>query len=138
MSLLQAATNLGQGYVFTRVCDSVHRGVCLSACWDTHPPGPDQTPQEQTPSRTRPPPGPDPLQDQTTPRSRPPGARSPFSRPTPRTSQCPTRSRPPSSACWEIRATTGRYASYWNAYLFQRRYAENIQASGPVTWNILT
>ena len=27
----------GQGYVFTRVCDSVHRGVCLSACWDTTP-----------------------------------------------------------------------------------------------------
>ena len=22
-----------------------------------------------------------------------------------------------SSACWEIRATSGRYASYWNAYL---------------------
>ena len=21
--------------VFTRVCDSVHKGVCLSACWDT-------------------------------------------------------------------------------------------------------
>ena len=25
---------------------------------------------------------------------------------------------PPSSACWEIRATSGRYASYWNAFLF--------------------
>ena len=24
---------------------------------------------------------------------------------------------PPCSACWEIRATSGRYASYWNAYL---------------------
>ena len=23
-----------------------------------------------------------------------------------------------SSACWEIRATSGRYASYWNAFLF--------------------
>ena len=31
-----------EGYVFTRFCHSVHRGVCLSACWDT-------TPQEQTP-----------------------------------------------------------------------------------------
>ena len=28
----------GQGYVFTRVCDSVHRGICLSACWDTATP----------------------------------------------------------------------------------------------------
>ena len=25
---------------------------------------------------------------------------------------------PVSSACWEIRATSGRYASYWNAFLF--------------------
>ena len=25
---------------------------------------------------------------------------------------------PRSSACWEIRATSGRYASYWNAFLF--------------------
>ena len=30
----------GQGYVFTRVCDSVHGGgVCLSACWETTSPG---------------------------------------------------------------------------------------------------
>ena len=26
-----------------------------------------------------------------------------------------------SSACWEIRATSGRYASYWNAFLFQNQ-----------------
>ena len=25
---------------------------------------------------------------------------------------------PGSSVCWEIRATSGRYASYWNAFLF--------------------
>ena len=24
------------------------------------------------------------------------------------------------SACWEIRATSGRYESYWNAYLFMK------------------
>ena len=35
---LPPATKLEQGYVFTGVCDSVHRGVCLSACWDTTPP----------------------------------------------------------------------------------------------------
>ena len=30
-------------------------------------------------------------------------------------------SSPPwSSACWEIRATSGRYASYWNAFLFNK------------------
>ena len=45
--LLPPPTKLGQGYVFTGVCDSVHggRGVCLSACWDTHPPGADPPPQ---------------------------------------------------------------------------------------------
>ena len=30
-------------YIFTDICDSVHRGVCLSACWDApwqgDPPG---------------------------------------------------------------------------------------------------
>ena len=61
---------MGQGYVFTGVCDSVHRrGVCLSTCWDTPPgsthprtrytpqtrytPRTRYTPQEQTPPRTR-------------------------------------------------------------------------------------
>ena len=28
---------------------------------------------------------------------------------------------PPHSACWEIRSTSGRYASYWNAILFCER-----------------
>ena len=39
MEFLPPATKLGQGYVFTRVCYSVHRGVCPIACWDTHPLG---------------------------------------------------------------------------------------------------
>ena len=30
----------------------------------------------------------------------------------------PGRPSPRSSACWEIRETSGRYASYWNACLF--------------------
>ena len=29
---------------------------------------------------------------------------------------------PGSSACWEIRATSGRYASYWNAFLFENSF----------------
>ena len=53
--LLPPATKLGQGYVFTGVCHSVNRGVCLSACWDTTiPPGPGTPPQDQAPPR-RPP-----------------------------------------------------------------------------------
>ena len=27
---------------------------------------------------------------------------------------------PPRKACWEIRSTSGRYASYWNAILFEK------------------
>ena len=59
-TLLPSATKLGQGYVFTGVCDSVHRGgVCLTTCWDTTPP------REQT----SPP-----------PRADPPGADTPWRR----------------------------------------------------------
>ena len=45
----------GQGYVFTRMCDSVHReDVCLSACWDTRHPS-----RSRHPSGSRYPPGAD-------------------------------------------------------------------------------
>ena len=59
-----------EGYVFTLVCHSVHRGgVCLSECWDTTTPREQAPPQEQAPldqvppgtrhpPRTRHPPGP--------------------------------------------------------------------------------
>ena len=95
LQFLPPATKLGQGYVFTRVCDSVHKGgVCLSACWDTpctrHPrPG---TPPDQAPPRPGTPP---PIQ------------------------------APKSRACWEILSTSGRYASYWNAILLQVCNASN-------------
>ena len=36
---LPPATKLGQGYVFTRVCDSVHGGVSASVHAGMHPPG---------------------------------------------------------------------------------------------------
>ena len=55
--------SLGQGYIFTGICHSVNRGVCLSACWDTppcqgHPPA-KETPPCQEPSSLQgdPPPG---------------------------------------------------------------------------------
>ena len=41
-------TKLGQAYVFTHVCDSVHRGVSASVHAGIHP-------QAQTPSESRPP-----------------------------------------------------------------------------------
>ena len=42
----------GQGYVFTRVCDSVHRGgVCLSACREGSTPREGSPPPEGSPPR---------------------------------------------------------------------------------------
>ena len=71
----------GQGYVFTRVCDSVHRGVCLSACWDTAPPQEGGTPcQGDPPPRRRAPRG--PPKKETSPERRPP--KETPSRPTPK------------------------------------------------------
>ena len=109
-------TKFAKVMFFIPVCHSVHGGgVCLSACWDTHPPGqthpwadpPGQTPLGQTPlgqthpwSRHPPPPGRHPL-------GRNPAGQTP-----------PWADTPLHSACWEIRATNGRYASYWNAFLF--------------------
>ena len=84
----------GQGNIFAPVCHSVHRGVCLSACWDTtpgkHTPPEAHPPREAHPSRKHPSP----------PRSaHPPEA-------------------PPREADSGIRSMSGRYASYWNAFLF--------------------
>ena len=50
----------GQGNIFTPVCHSVHRGVYLSACWDTTP-LPRRPPAKETPlPRRHLPPGPHP------------------------------------------------------------------------------
>ena len=77
--LLPASTKLGQGNIFTGVCDSVHRGG-LPQCmlgyqpplWSRHPPW------SRTP-RTRPPGSRAPLLDQTPPLpgADPPGADTP-------------------------------------------------------------
>ena len=90
-------------------CHSVHgRGLCLPQCMLGYtPPSRADTPQEK---------------------SRPPRADTPTS---PREQRLPLEQTPPSrsrhplgadtllrSACWEIRATRGRYVSHWNAYLF--------------------
>ena len=94
LGLLPAATKLGQSNVFTGVCDSVHRrGVCLSACWDTTPPGADipHTPGADPPGADTPPgsrhlpwsshpPGVDPHSPQS---RHPPGSRHPLGLSTP-------------------------------------------------------
>ena len=94
-SLLPPATKLGQGYAFTPVCDSVHRGGGLPHCMlgytHTHTHTHTHT-WEQTP------PGPE--------------AGTPLGPGTPQ-----------HSACWEIQATSGRYASYCNAILLTQLFA---------------
>ena len=118
----QPQRSCGQGYVFTRVCDSVHGGgVCLSACWDTtttpgsrHPLPADTPSKEQAPPQQTPPQGADPPPpEQTTPRADthqadPPGA---------------------DTVAYGIRSMRGRYASYWNAFLFQDDFAVEIESS---------
>ena len=138
---LPAATKLGQGNVFTGVCDSVQRGGCLPQCMLGYHPPPEQTPpQEQTP------PGADTPQEQTPLEQTPPGADPPPRADTlgclllgggvclsacwdttPPPEQTPPRSRhtpspradtPAPEADYGIRSTSGRYASYWNTFLF--------------------
>ena len=76
---LPPATKLGQGYVFTRVCDSVHGGGPVSV----HA-----------------------------------GIPTPWQGDPPSKADTPRQGRPPlRSACWEIRWTSGWYASYRNAIL---------------------
>ena len=53
----------------------------------------------------------------------PPGQVPPPGQVHPRASTPPWAGTPPeSSACWEIRATSGRYASYWNAFLLYLKF----------------
>ena len=83
----------------------------------SRPPRPG-TPQDQAPPQTRHPPGPGPpwtrpLQRQTPPRSRHLPDQAPS------LDQAPPQTRPPSpEADCNIRSTSGRYASYWNAFLY--------------------
>ena len=81
------------------VSASVHAGIHPQS---RHPPQ-EQTPPQQTP-----------LQRRHTPRSRhPPRADTPLQ------SRHPPKSRPPREADSSIRSMSGRYASYWNAFLFR-------------------
>ena len=117
--LLPAATKLGLGNVFTGVCDSVHGGgVCLSACWDARPP---QTRHTAPPDQAHHPPGPGTPPPPPTRHNPPPQTRhttppdQAHHHPGPGT---PPPSPPPREADTSIRSMSGRYASYWNAFLF--------------------
>ena len=107
-TFLPAATKLGQGNVFTGVCDSVHRGVCLSACWDTAPPIGRPSQEGDTPPRSR--------------HHHPPKRHTPQQIP-PKRQIPPKKADPPQGAGSSIRSMSGRYASYWNAFLSSLRFS---------------
>ena len=80
-----------------------------------HPPGSRHTPWEQThpPEQTLP-------WEQTPPGSRHPRSRHPPGADTPSPEQTPPRAdTPPPGANTGIRSKSSRYASYWNAFLFE-------------------
>ena len=82
--------------MFSQACVILFTGGVSASCWDA------TLPRKQTPPGSRHPPD-TPQGADTTPRAD--------------TSQKQT-PPPPPEACWEIRSTRGRYASYWNAILF--------------------
>ena len=58
---------------------------------------------------------------------------------TPLEQTAPRKQTPPCTVhCWEIRATSGRYASYWNAYLFILMYwCQRLMNIARLPWGLL-
>ena len=123
---LPAATKLGQGNIFTSVCQefcpqggrgsaSVHAGIHHPPPWTSQADTP--PPDQADPPWSRRPPG---AGDLPRTRQTPPGAGDPPrpGRPPLEQADPPGPGRPPpSEADCSIRSTSGRYASYWNAFL---------------------
>ena len=124
-SCYQLQQSCGQGNVFTAVCDSVHRGRCLPR----RPPQEGGTPlTRRHPPRRRPPCQGDP------PKEAPQRRRLPQEGgPLPQEGGTPQEGDPPQEADSGIRSMSGRYASYWNAFLFEHDFphATNITKSQP-------
>ena len=103
---LPPANEVCEGYVFTRVCVHTGGGSTWAGTPRTRytPPGQVHHPPDQVnpPGQVHPP----------GPGTHTAGPGTPSGRYTPRAG-----TPSGSSACWEIRATSGRYASYWNAFL---------------------
>ena len=97
-------------------------GGCLPQCMLVYhtPLGADIHLREQTPPRAGNAPWADTSQEQTLPREQtPPGSRHPPKEQTPpRSRHTPKQTAPPPKAGSGIRSMSGRYASYWNAFLF--------------------
>ena len=61
------------------------------------------------------------------PQPGPPRPGTPLARQIPRTRHPPGPGTPLRSACWEIRSTSGRYASYWNSILVWHDFCRKLQ-----------
>ena len=107
----------GQGNIFTPVCHSVHRrGGGLPQCMLGYPPAKDTPPAKETSLPGRPPCQGDPS-SRPTPKEEIEGI---MSRPTPKGEIEGDQIQPPHprEADSGIQSMSGRYASYWNAFLF--------------------
>ena len=127
--LYRPQRSCGQGNIFSPVCHSVHKG---EGWWwyprrhwgrpprSRHPLGADTPPWEQTGadnprSRHLPWEQTAPRGADTPPEQTPPGADTPLGSRHPPGADPPRADPPP-----RIRSTSGRYASYWNAFLFEK------------------
>ena len=115
ISFYRPQRSCGHGNIFTPVCHSFCSrggGGGLSQCMlGYHPP---THPGSRTPGTTH------------IPLPTPPGVDNPpgtthIPSPPPRSRQPPRDQTPPREADSGIRSTSGRYASYWNAFLFKRK-----------------
>ena len=116
--LLPAATKLWPRQYFYTCLSFCSQGGVLPQCMlgyhtplSRHTPL-EQTPREQTPPSRHPPPRADTPLGADTPQSRSPPEQ------TPPKADTPPRADTPREADSTIQSTSGRYASYWNAFLF--------------------
>ena len=108
-------------------------GGCLQTPPKQTPPGAD-TPLEQIFPRadsphSRHPPGADTPQEQT-PRADTPWSRHPPWEQTPPRAEPPPEQTHPQEADSSIWSTSGRYASYWNAFLFEKHVSRMLSKGG--------
>ena len=110
-----------------RVSASVHAWMPYPPGWRNHPPR-WRTPQMEDPPDGDPPPRwRNPPNGETPPDGGPPGWR-----PSPRMEKPPQwRNPPPREADSSIRSTSGRYASYWNAYLYKYTFTGPLHCISP-------
>ena len=108
---LLPANEFCEGYV-KPVCHSVHKGEgCIPACNGSEPPPPrqeDRPPQEETRKTPR--------------KTDSPGRQPPSGRQTPRKTD-PIPHSPGAVPAGGLRTISGRYASYWSAYLFKNDFS---------------